>query len=30
MSLDDTADKLENTVKEIRTFLLAEIGRAHV
>ena len=25
MSLDDTADKLENTVKEIRTFLLAEL-----
>jgi 23S rRNA maturation-related 3'-5' exoribonuclease YhaM len=25
MSLDDTADKLENTVKEIRTFLLEEL-----
>lgn len=26
MNIDDTADKLENAVKEIRTFLLAELG----
>lgn len=25
MSLEETTDKLENTVKEIRTFLLAEL-----
>ena len=26
MNIDDTADKLENAVKEIRTFLLTELG----